>query len=83
MVYDISFPERPGALYEFLNTIGDNWNITLFHYKSMASDIGSVLIGFDVTEPNKLEMKLMETGYVFTCVNEQKSLKLLKHPSTN
>jgi threonine dehydratase len=83
VVYDVSFPERPGALYEFLNTIGDDWNITLFHYKSMASDIGSVLIGFDVSEPNKLETKLMETGYVFTCVNEQASMKLLKHHSVN
>ncbi len=46
-IYQINFPERPGALGEFLQAIGDKWNISLFHYRSSASDTGNVLIGFE------------------------------------
>ena len=27
------FPERAGALRNFLDAIGDEWNISLFHYR--------------------------------------------------
>lgn len=46
-IYQINFPERPGALGEFLQSIDDKWNISLFHYRSSASDTGNVLIGFE------------------------------------
>lgn len=42
------FPERPGALSDFLKVLGQRWNISLFHYRGTGSDIGRVLIGFDV-----------------------------------
>ena len=28
------FPERAGALLEFLDTLGGRWNISLFHYRN-------------------------------------------------
>ncbi len=31
------FPERPGALLRFLNRMGSDWNITLFHYPAQSS----------------------------------------------
>jgi len=42
------FPERPGALLKFLNAIGTNWNISLFHYRNHGSDYGRVLAGVQV-----------------------------------
>ncbi|HTV01306.1 MAG TPA: threonine ammonia-lyase, biosynthetic [Luteitalea sp.] len=42
------FPERPGALLQFLDTLGGRWNISLFHYRNHGADIGRVLAGFEV-----------------------------------
>jgi threonine dehydratase len=45
------FPERPGALLQFLETLGDRWNISLFHYRNHGADFGRVLAGFEVPDP--------------------------------
>ena len=42
------FPERPGALGRFLNTLQSDWNITLFHYRNHGADYGRILAGIDV-----------------------------------
>ncbi|NUR55113.1 MAG: threonine ammonia-lyase, biosynthetic [Acidobacteria bacterium] len=42
------FPERPGALMQFLDTLGGRWNISLFHYRNHGADFGRVLAGFEV-----------------------------------
>jgi threonine dehydratase len=42
------FPERPGALLKFLQAIGTNWKISLFHYRNHGSDYGRVLAGVQV-----------------------------------
>jgi threonine dehydratase len=42
------FPERPGALMKFLDTLGGRWNISLFHYRNHGADFGRVLVGFEV-----------------------------------
>jgi threonine dehydratase len=47
-LYRFEFPERPGALLEFLERLGDRWNISLFHYRNHGSDFGRVLAGFEV-----------------------------------
>lgn len=57
-LYEITFPERPGALVHFLETLGNLWNISLFHYRNAASDSGRVLIGFEANERTKLEARL-------------------------
>lgn len=49
-VIGFSFPERQGALLEFLDQIPGAMNITLFHYRNHGSDFGRVLCGFDVGE---------------------------------
>ena len=48
VLYRFRFPERPGALLHFLNNMGGNWNISLFHYRNHGSDFGRVLIGMQV-----------------------------------
>ena len=41
----VEFPERPGALLDFLGGIGKRWNITLFHYRNHGAAYGRVLMG--------------------------------------
>ena len=47
-VFTFEFPEHPGALLKFLNTLGERWNITLFHYRNHGAAKGLVLAGFDI-----------------------------------
>jgi threonine dehydratase len=47
-VFRFEFPERPGALRSFLESIGSRWNISLFHYRNHGSDYGRVLAGIQV-----------------------------------
>lgn len=68
-LYQVSFPERPGALNDFLKNIGGSWNISLFHYRGMGGDTGQVLIGFETTATAELEAKLQLANYAFTRVD--------------
>ena len=64
-LFRFEFPERPGALLDFLNAIGTNWNISLFHYRNHGSDHGRILAGIDVPkeETAELEAHLSDLGY--------------------
>ena len=64
-LFRFEFPERPGALLDFLNAIGTDWNISLFHYRNHGSDYGRILAGIDVPqdETAELEAHLAELGY--------------------
>lgn len=64
-LYEINFPERPGALNEFLKAVGNTWNISLFHYRGQGGDIGRVLMGFEAQDKKDLEAKLKITGYEY------------------
>ncbi len=62
------FPERPGALTEFLDKLGGRWNISLFHYRNHGADFGRVLAGFEVEEQDLPDFRafLEALGYPFT-----------------
>ena len=62
------FPERPGALTEFLEKLGGRWNISLFHYRNHGADFGRVLAGFEVDEKDLSTFRafLDELGYPYT-----------------
>lgn len=64
-LFRFEFPERPGALLDFLNAIGTNWNISLFHYRNHGSDYGRILAGIDLPqeETAELEAHLADLGY--------------------
>ena len=64
-LFRFEFPERPGALLNFLNAIGTDWNISLFHYRNHGSDYGRILAGIDVPaeESARLEVHLKDLGY--------------------
>ncbi|WP_338845875.1 threonine ammonia-lyase, biosynthetic [Massilia sp. W12] len=48
LLYRFEFPERPGALARFLESMAPNWNISLFHYRNQGGDVGRVLVGIQV-----------------------------------
>jgi threonine dehydratase len=75
-IYEVIFPERPGALADFLHAIGNNWNISLFHYRNAASDSGRVLIGFEVIDSNTLEATLESANFEFSRVTQNTGIKL-------
>ncbi len=67
VLYRFEFPERPGALLNFLESVGARWNISLFHYRNHGSDFGRVLTGIQVPpaqRPSLLE-HLDQTGYPY------------------
>ncbi len=53
ILYRFEFPERPGALVKFLNSMSPDWNISLFHYRNNGSDYGRIAIGVQVS-PHEL-----------------------------
>jgi threonine dehydratase len=55
IVYRFEFPERPGALARFLNSMSAGWNISLFHYRNHGADYGRVLVGMQVPPGDKAE----------------------------
>ena len=48
LVYRFIFPERPGALMNFLDTLSPRWNISLFHYRAQGETGANVLVGIQV-----------------------------------
>ena len=72
------FPERPGALMNFLNSLNPRWNISLFHYRSHSSDVGRVLTGIQVPEADTEEFAtfLTKLGYEFWDETENEACKI-------
>jgi threonine dehydratase len=55
LLYRFEFPDRPGALMKFLNSMSHHWNISLFHYRNHGADYGRVLVGMEVPPEEKAE----------------------------
>ena len=54
-VFRFQFPERPGALMGFLKTMGDRWNISMFHYRNHGAAYGRVFAGIQLPESDSTE----------------------------
>ncbi|SMN15702.1 Threonine dehydratase biosynthetic [uncultured Candidatus Thioglobus sp.] len=73
VLYRFEFPERPGALLNFLKKVGTNWNITLFHYRNHGADFGRVLIGLQASDATQLEKNFDELGYFYQNETDNKA----------
>jgi threonine dehydratase len=64
-LFRFEFPERPGALMQFLSSMSRGWNISLFHYRNHGADYGRVLVGMQVPPADKAELRafLANLGY--------------------
>lgn len=47
-MFQVQFPERPGALRRFLSSLSADWNVTLFHYRNTGSRESYVMLGMQV-----------------------------------
>ena len=77
-VYRFEFPERPGALMNFLDTMGHDWNISLFHYRNHGADYGRVFIGLQVPPEDNRDFAafLANLGYPYWEESENPAYKL-------
>lgn len=76
-IFSFEFPESPGALLKFFNTLGNNWNISLFHYRNHGTDYGRVLAGFELSkEESGFYQHLSELGYEYHDVTSNPVFKV-------
>jgi len=78
LLYRFEFPERPGALLGFLNSLSHTWNISLFHYRNHGTDYGRVLIGIQVPPQDTTAFQdfLHRLGYVYWDENHNQAYRL-------
>jgi threonine dehydratase len=64
-VFRVEFPERPGALMKFLDALGSDFNISLFHYRNHGAAYGRILVGFTDSDQDrsKLTATLDQVGF--------------------
>ncbi|HVZ04056.1 threonine ammonia-lyase, biosynthetic [Hyphomicrobium sp.] len=67
LILRCEFPERPGALLKFLDGVGTDWNITLFHYRNHGADYGRVLVGMQVpvSDRSRFFKRMASLGYPY------------------
>ena len=73
LLYRFEFPERPGALMRFLDSMRSDWNISLFHYRNQGADYGRVLVGIQVPRDEMPQFRgfLRKLGY--PCADETRN----------
>ncbi|NDV12495.1 threonine ammonia-lyase, biosynthetic [Crenobacter caeni] len=69
-VLRFEFPERPGALKRFLDTMRTDWNISLFHYRNHGADYGRVLVGIQVPASDSEAFARFIDTLGYPCVDE-------------
>jgi threonine dehydratase len=78
VLYRFEFPERPGALMNFLDHMSSGWNISLFHYRNHGTDYGRVLVGIQVPPQEKpaFQAFLEKLGYTWWDESDNPAYKL-------
>ena len=71
LILRVEFPERPGALLNFLNQLGDRWNISLFHYRNHGAAYGRVLVGIQVPATRDAEFETLLASLQMDWVEER------------
>jgi threonine dehydratase len=82
-LYRFEFPERPGALLQFLRGMNSGWNISLFHYRNYGAEYGRVLLGIQVPEQDMVEFHrfLKSTGYPYQSESENIAYRMFVAPA--
>lgn len=80
-VFRFEFPERPGALMRFLNHMGHQWNISLFHYRNHGAAYGRILVGMQVpaSDDAALATFLRDIGYPYWEESNNPAYELFLH----
>jgi threonine dehydratase len=69
-LYRFEFPERPGALMQFLSLMHPSWNISLFHYRNQGADYGRILVGIQIPEDSLPAFQKFIDTLDYRCVDE-------------
>lgn len=80
-LFRFEFPERPGALMRFLNHMGSQWNISLFHYRNHGAAYGRILVGMQVPDGDEAAFAqfLTELGYPYWEESANPAYELFLH----
>jgi threonine dehydratase len=75
----IQFPQRPGALKEFVNNIlGPDDDITYFQFaKKTSREMGSVVVGLELKNKKdilNIKLNMTKNGFEFQYLNDNPSL---------
>jgi len=74
----LRFPQRPGALKEFLSILGPDDDITRFEYlQKSARNFGSVLIGIEAKDPDDFPgicARMEQAGMAYQDITENEAL---------
>ena len=78
LLYRFEFPERPGALINFLNNMKSNWSISVFHYRNYGADVGKIVIGvlIDKSEITEWDKFVKISGYKYWDETKNNTYKL-------
>ncbi|MBF8721215.1 threonine ammonia-lyase, biosynthetic [Pseudomonas guariconensis] len=78
MVLRFEFPERPGALFNFLTKLGGRWNISMFHYRNHGAADGRVVAGLQVPDDERhlVPAALAKIGYPYWDETDNPAYKL-------
>ncbi|WP_439887114.1 threonine ammonia-lyase, biosynthetic [Pseudomonas sp. MBLB4123] len=78
VVLRFEFPERPGALFNFLQRLGGRWNISMFHYRNHGAADGRVVAGLQVPQAERhlVPAALDEIGYPYWDESDNPAYKL-------
>lgn len=69
-LYRFEFPERPGALMQFLSRMHPDWNISLFHYRNQGADYGRILVGIQIQEQDLTSFREFIDTLGYRCIDE-------------
>jgi threonine dehydratase len=77
-LYRFEFPERPGALFDFLKGLSRGWNISLFHYRNHGAAYGRVLVGLQLNRDAVRDFRtyMHTSGYVYSEETENLAYRL-------
>ncbi|WP_273808219.1 MULTISPECIES: threonine ammonia-lyase, biosynthetic, partial [unclassified Pseudomonas] len=77
-VFRFEFPERPGALFDFLEKLGGRWNISMFHYRNHGAADGRVFAGLEAGQAERPELlaTLDAIGYRYWDETENPAYRL-------
>ena len=78
IIYRFQFPERPGALMQFLDKMENRWNCSLFHYRNHGAAFGRVMMGLEVKKSERSEVVnfLDNLGYEYWNETENKAYEI-------
>ncbi len=74
----LEFPERPGALLAFLDTLQPDWNISLFHYRNHGAAYGRVLVGMQIPDTKWAGFlrSLQKLGYQYSVETDNPAYRM-------